>query len=144
MANRFGHAWVALTVALACHVADEAVTDFLSVYNPIVLDMRSRFSWFPMPTFTFGVWLAGLSALVALLLLLSPLAYRGAAFIRVIAYPYAALMLLNGIGHPAASLYLGRWAPGTTTAPLLLAASVWLFVTARGAGQHRHEHRAQL
>ncbi len=129
-AKRFGHAWVALTAALACHVADEALTDFLSTYNPIVRAARERFGWFPMPTFTFGVWLAGLCVLVVILLL-SPLAYRGSRALRLMALPYAAIMLLNGIGHLAGSMYLGRWAPGATTAPLLLVASIWLLTTAR-------------
>lgn len=140
--KRLGNAWVALTLALAGHVVDEAMTDFLSVYNPIVRSLRSRFGWFPMPTFTFGVWLTGLCVGVAVLLLASPLAYRGVRFVRAFAYPYAAIMLLNGLGHLAGSVYLGRWAPGATTAPLLLAASIWLFVAARGAREHPHEYRA--
>jgi hypothetical protein len=53
---RLGQAWVALTLALARHVADEALTGFLDVYNPIVRSMRDRVEWFPMPTFTFEVW----------------------------------------------------------------------------------------
>jgi len=33
---RFGFAWVLLSVALTLHVTDEALSDFLSVYNPAV------------------------------------------------------------------------------------------------------------
>ena len=43
----------------------------------------------------------------------------------------AAGMHLNGIAHLAASVYLDRWAPGATTAPLLIIVSVWLAVAAR-------------
>jgi hypothetical protein len=127
----FGRAWVALTFVLAAHVADEALTDFLSVYNPIVRAARVRVGWFPMPEFTFETWLTGLCLLVILLLALSPLAYRGSRVSRLAAYPYAVIMLLNGIGHLLGSVYLSRWAPGATTAPLLIAASIWLFVSAR-------------
>jgi hypothetical protein len=133
--SSFGPAWVGLTLALAAHVADEAVTDFLSVYNPIVRAARVRFGWFPMPEFTFAPWLTGLCALVILLLALSPLAYRGSRPLRLAAYPYAAIMLANGLGHLVASLYLGRWAPGATTAPLLIAASIWLFVSVTSEGR---------
>jgi hypothetical protein len=126
-ARAFGRAWVAMTLALAAHVADEALTGFLSLYNPIVLSARERFGWFPMPTFTFLPWLAGLIALVVLLLLLAPLAYRGHPFTRVAAYPFVIIIgLLNGLGHLTASVYFGRWAPGATTAPLLIACSIWL------------------
>ena len=126
--RRFGHAWLALTLALAAHVADEALTDFLSIYNPTVEAIRARYAWFPMPTFTFDVWITGLCAGVLVLLVLAPLAYRGALLTRVIAYPFAAIMLLNGVGHLAGSVYLGRWAPGATTAPVLLVASIWLLI----------------
>jgi uncharacterized protein with HXXEE motif len=127
----FGAAWLALTLTLAAHVADEALTGFLDVYNPIVLAARQRLPWFPMPTFTFGVWLAGLCALVALLLAMSPLAFRRAPIARVAAYPFAVIMLLNGIGHFAGSIYLRRWTPGTTTAAPLLVASAALLVAVR-------------
>lgn len=124
----FGHAWLALTIALACHVADEALTGFLDVYNPIVLAARDRFAWFPMPTFTFGPWLAGLIVAVVVLLALTPAAYARNRALRVFAIPYAAIMLLNGIGHLVGSVILQRWAPGATTAPLLLFASAWLLI----------------
>lgn len=133
-ATRFGRAWLMLTLALACHVVDEALTGFLAVYNPIVRAARARFGWFPMPEFTFGVWLAGLCVLVALLLAISPLAYRASRSIRLAAYPYAAIMVLNGCGHLVGSIYLARWAPGATTAPLLIAASINLFVAAGERG----------
>jgi len=129
--SRFGHAWLALTVTLALHVADEALTDFLGVYNPIVGNLRARLGWFPMPEFTFGVWIAGLCLLVVMLLLLTPLAYRRVTAIRVLACVYGVIMFLNGVGHLAGSLYLGRWAPGATTAPLLLVTSAWLLLEVR-------------
>jgi len=131
--DRFGTAWVALTLSLAAHVVDEALTGFLDVYNPIVRSLRARFGWFPMPVFTFDVWITGLCAAVLVLLALSPLAFRRSPFVRVAAYPYAALMLLNGVGHLIGSMYLQRWAPGATTAPLLIAASLWVLAAARRA-----------
>jgi hypothetical protein len=120
-----------LTLSLAAHVIDEAATGFLAVYNPIVRSLRARFVWFPMPVFTFEIWITGLCAVVVVLLAVSPLAFRRSPFVRLAAYPYAAIMLLNGAGHLIGSVYLGRWAPGATTAPLLIAASLWLFAAAR-------------
>jgi len=133
--HRFGLAWVALTLCLAAHVVDEALTGFLDVYNPIVQSMRARFPWFPMPVFTFDVWIAGLCLAVGVLFALSPLAYRQSPFLRVAAYPYAALMVLNGAAHLLGSVYLHRWAPGATTAPLLIASSLWLLAAAGSAQQ---------
>jgi hypothetical protein len=127
--SRFGDAWVALTLTLAAHVIDEAVTDFIGVYNPIAREVRARVGWFPMPELVFTTWLVGLCVLVVLLLALSPLAYHRSRALALLGRLYATIMLLNGIAHLLASVYLGRWAPGATTAPLMIATSIWLFST---------------
>ncbi len=119
-------AWLLLAGALAVHVADEAFTNFLDFYNPLVLSIRSRVPWFPMPEFTFGVWLAGLVVLVLVLVFLAPAVRRGAVGTRLGAWVLSAIMFLNGLGHLALSVYFQRWLPGATSAPLLLAASLLL------------------
>lgn len=139
--RRFGHAWVFLTIALAAHVADEAVTGFLPEYNRLVRAARARFGWYPMPEFTFDAWLTGLAAALLLLLALAPYAYRGSRALGVMAYIYGLIMFLNGVAHLGASVYLGRWAPGATTAPLLVAGGSWLLFVARGAGRARRPDR---
>ena len=126
VARRFGWAWVGLALLLGVHVADEALTDFLSVYNPAVEAIRQRLPWIPLPTFTFEIWLAGLILLVSALLLLSPCAFRGARWMVWPAYPLGVIMLLNGVGHLAGSIYLGRPMPGVYSSPLLLAAAAYL------------------
>ena len=131
---RLGHAWVALAVALALHVADEAFHDFLSVYNPTVQALRERLPWLPLPTFTFPVWLGGLIAGVLLLLALSRFAFRGARWIVLVSYPLGILMTFNAVQHFAGSIYLGRPLPGVYSSPILLAASLWLLHAARRTG----------
>lgn len=125
----FGPAWVALALALAVHVADEAANDFLAVYNPTVIALRDRIGFFPMPVFTFEVWITGLILGVLLLLALSPLAFRSSKSLGIFAYLLATLMLFNGLGHIAGSIYLHDWMPGVYSSPLLLAASIWLWVS---------------
>jgi len=124
--SRHAQAWSVLVGALALHVADEAVTGFLEFYNPLVLSIRSQVAWFPMPTFTFRVWLAGLVALVIGLAALNGAVRRGAPGTVLASWALAAIMFLNGLGHLGGSLYFARWLPGTTSAPLLLVASLWL------------------
>jgi len=127
--RQHGWAWVALCLALALH--DEAATDFLSVYNPAALAIRDRLPFLPIPVFTFRVWLTGLIAAVGVLLVLSTFSFRGSRWMRLASYPFAILMLFNGLGHVAGSLYLQRLMPGVYSAPLLLAASICLLVTTR-------------
>jgi hypothetical protein len=136
---RLGFAWIGLALALGLHVVDEATTGFLAVYNPTVIEARSRWSWFPMPTFAFNDWLFGLTAFVILLLTLSPLAFRNARGIRPIAYFLSAVMLLNAVGHTLAtiagrtfaSIRFQRPAPGFYSSPVLVVASVYLLVQLR-------------
>jgi hypothetical protein len=132
----FGRGWFALTVAFALHVFDEASTGFLAVYNPTVTSLRSRWGWFPMPTFEFREWLAGLMFGVAFCFALTPLASRGVRWLRPLAWFYAVLMFCNGLGHTLFSI-LGhtvqsvtfpRPAPGFYSSPFLFIGSVWLMV----------------
>jgi hypothetical protein len=125
-AARHANAWLTLVVILALHVTDEALTDFLSVYNPIVLQLRAAWSWFPMPTFTFGSWLGGLIVLVIVLALLTPAIRTGGWLVAGGSVVFGVLMFMNGVGHLAGSAYFRRWLPGATTAPLLLAGGTWL------------------
>ena len=132
-ATRHGWAWILLTAALACHVLDEAINDFLSVYNPSVVRIRAVLPWLPVPTFTFRAWILGLTFAVLALLSMSRFAFLGRRWIVPASYPYAAIMTANGLGHIAGSLYTQEFMPGVYSSPLLLAASIYLWRTAREA-----------
>jgi hypothetical protein len=130
-AARHARAWLLLVGALGVHVLDEALTGFLDFYNPLVRSIRSRAPWFPAPTFRFSDWLTGLIIAVLLLALLTPLVRRGGGGARAVSWAFSGVMFLNGVGHLAGSAYFRQWLPGTTSAPLLLAASVLLARAAR-------------
>ena len=72
-------AWLLLTAALAAHIADEATSGFLDLYNPTVRAIRERHPWLPLPTFTFPLWIALLALAVVGLLVLSYCVRCGAA-----------------------------------------------------------------
>lgn len=126
-AATFGLAWLAATAALALHVADEATHDFLAWYNPSVLRIRQLLGGFPFPpTFTFLPWLLGLMAGVLILGALTPLAYRGAPWLRLPGFALAAIHIGNGLLHLVGSMVVGRRVPGVLSAPLLLLSGGWL------------------
>jgi hypothetical protein len=126
-------AWIGLAGALALHVADEALTGFLPVYNAQVSSIRSKIPWVPLPTFTFPVWIGGLTLGILLMLGLSPLVSRGVGWVRIASLILAVLMVGNALGHVGASIYWGKLAPGVYSSPLLLIAAVALLVTASRA-----------
>ena len=121
-------AWLVLCLALAVHVADEALTDFLSFYNPSVDAIRRRLPLLPLPTFSFKSWLASLIFATIALLLLSHFVSRGLRWTIPASYAFGVFMLVNGILHIAWSLNVGRLMPGTYSAPLLIGASIYLLI----------------
>ena len=97
--NRNATVWPFMVIAVGIHVIDEALTDFLGFYNPLVSDLRTRFRFFPMPTFTFPVWIAGLTLAVSIGLALTSVVRRGGRVIRVVCGVLALLMIANACGH---------------------------------------------
>jgi hypothetical protein len=85
------------------------------------------------------VWLTGLIFLVLVLLALSPAMFRGAPWMRPVAYILAIVMIGNGLGHigatiagrTVATVRFPRPAPGFYSSPLVLAAAVWLIIQLR-------------
>ena len=90
------------------------------------------------------MWLTGHILVCGLLFCLTPVAVRGMRGLRPLAWAYAVIMFLNGmghtigtmLGHTVASVTFPRPAPGFYSSPLLFVASVWMMVrlrrTARG------------
>ena len=130
--RRFGWAWLMFAISLACHVMDEAAHDFLAVYNPNALWLRARFHLPFPPTFTFREWIVGLALGILLLLCLTPLAWRGAQWLRIVAIPLGLLVGIgNGLGHVVSSFYFRRMMPGVITGPLIIATGMLLVVAAQ-------------
>ncbi|HEY3458438.1 MAG TPA: hypothetical protein VGK64_27905 [Bryobacteraceae bacterium] len=132
--REFGVGWVTLCICFVLHIVDEALTDILSVYNPTVLALRAQLGWLPLPTFSLKAWLAVMVLVNVALLLLSPYAFRGARWMRPLAYGFAGIMILNGIGHvlgtiagqTVASVRFSRPMSGFYSSPFLLVAAIYL------------------
>ena len=131
--TRWGTAWIAMAVAVALHVTDEALTDFLPFYNRLVLTISDAIPWFPFPTFTFAVWLMGLIALIVVLFALTPFVFRGRKWMCYLSYTLGVIMVGNAIAHISASIHWGIWAPGVYSSPLVLAAALYLIFSTRRA-----------
>jgi hypothetical protein len=122
---RWAIAWACLAGALGLHVADEALTGFL----PFFVSLRDTYAWVPFPTFTFPVWLGGLITLVIILFALTPLVLRGHRWLRGLSYFLGGIMILNAVGHFLMAVWLGEFAPGVYSSPILLVAAIALLVT---------------
>lgn len=129
-----GRAWLLLTVAIALHVVDEALTGFLNVYNPTVAAIRAAVPWLPLPVFRFDAWLGGFFTGIAAMGLVTPFVFAGLRWTRTVAYVLAVFMVLNAcghvagtiLGHTAPSVQFERPMPGFYSSPFLLAAAIYL------------------
>ena len=130
--HRFGFAWLGFGLAVSIHVLDEATHDFLAFYNPNARAIRARFPFLPFPIFTLESFLASLAIAIAIFLCLSPFAFRGMRWARILAVPIALLAgVANAMGHTFSSIYYHRWMPGVYSSPLLMLAAIFLISTAR-------------
>jgi hypothetical protein len=125
--GHFGWAWLAATIALGLHVADEAAHDFLAWYNPRALRIRQVLGGLPFPpTFSFWPWLIGLMLAVLMLTALVPSAFAGERWLRSVAYFLSVVHIANGLLHLGAAIAARRTVPGVLSAPLLLLTGIWL------------------
>jgi hypothetical protein len=129
--RNLGIPWLLLCLALATHVADEIANGFLSAYQLALDALRDLVPYVKLPYVSLTVWLSAIIGIVALLLLLTPLAYRGARGMRTLMLWFIALLLANVIGHVGGSILAGRPIPGVYSAPVLTAACVYAIVAER-------------
>ncbi len=85
----------------------------------------------PLPTFSFGVWLAGLIMAVAALLLMSQYAFAGRPWMRPLSYFMFVFMLGNGSFHILGTVVTRQAVPGVYSSPILVLSGIFLFGAVR-------------
>lgn len=128
--NRNVLAWVLMIFTLAIHVFDEATSGFLIFYNQQVINIREQLGFFPIPNFTFEIWITGLIIGIIICFSLTPLVNRGGRFIRIFTIALGIIMIVNALLHMLGSIYFGTLIPGFWSSPLLLLTAS--FVVVRG------------
>lgn len=129
--DRLSAIYLLFVFSLMLHVADEAANNFLGFYNPLIMRIRERISFFPFPVFSFNLWIAGLSLLIIILILFTLLIYKRNRIIIFIIKIFSLLMILNGLGHIIGSIYYSRILPGFYSSPFLIGFSIYLLVITR-------------
>lgn len=104
--SRLHQSWLVLTLALTLHVAEGAVRDYLSFYNPLAMSLRDMMLWTWMPTFTFAAWLGGWIAILAVLYGMAWFAAYPARWMVWAAIAYAELMFLYAAAKLGFAIYL--------------------------------------
>ena len=136
--------------ALAVHIWDAAVHDFVGYYDATVLTLYGHFSYIPRLDFERRSWLEFPIALDLLLLALTPLVYRNLRWLRFLGYAFALLGLLVAIGHILLTIRGGTvpsvtfegTSPGFYSSPFLLFSSLYLLRSLQLAIPPRQDHKA--
>ena len=121
-------AWLLLSAVFAVHITDEAATHFLDLWNPAVAAMGM-----PALQFAFPIWITLLALAVIGSLIASHWVRRGTWWTIPASYAFAALMFSNGAAHLIFAIHRHAWVSGSITSPLLLIASLNLWLSARAS-----------
>lgn len=142
-ANRNVLAWFLLVSAVALHVVDETLSDFLPFWNQLVTRLRAELAFVPLPTFSFAAWLGGLIFAILVGYALIPAVNRGGKFVRVLTTALGILMILNASGHLLGSIYFGKILAGMWSSPFLLLASIFVIIQGfTGRWNSNSDHKA--
>lgn len=126
----FTSAWIFLTTSLTIHVLDEALHDFLSFYNPLVTSINEQ-SGTLFPVFRESQWLGGLIAGIIILFAMTYFVIRRKKWIAYLGVFFAVIMIVNGLGHIAGSIYFSEMIGGLYSSPLLIGGGVYLIWSIR-------------
>jgi hypothetical protein len=116
-------AFLVLVIAQAAHSVEEYWFRLYEVFPParfasglISSDLLTGFLVLNLGLIAFGIWCYAV-----------PVRRKLSVAIPLIWF-WIVLQILNGIGHPAASLLDRSYIPGTATAPFLLAIAIYLSI----------------
>lgn len=141
MASNWQRSWLGVALALGMHVVDEAMHSFLDWYNPIADSLQVQLGIPFPPTFTFPIWLGGLTLLVLTCVAVTPFFQPRRRWLVPIAVAWGVIHTGNGLLHIIASINAGRMVPGTWTAPLLLLTAPYLILESLRVRRPRAEIR---
>ena len=127
--DRLSIAYILFILSFLLHVIDEALNDFLDFYNPIVLRIREQFSFFPLPVFSFRLWISGLFLLILILLSITIFIYNRRRVFLFILKIFSYLMIMNGLWHIVGSIYYSKFLPGLYSSPVLIGFSIYFILT---------------
>ena len=131
--DRWTISWLLACVTFAIHIVDEALRGSFGFYSDMEAMMTNVMPSMHMAPFNFDVWLLNMSGSLLVLFLLTPLVYARNALMIPASFIFATFLTGNAALHLVMAVAQQRVVTGSETAPLMLAAGLFLFLsTARG------------
>lgn len=134
-------AWLVVCVVLAVHIVDEVVNGSFGLYEDVGRVLMIVFPSLELPPFQRDVWLVNLGGTLIVLFALTWWVRARSPLMATASYLLAAFATANGVLHLLAVAALKGLVPGAWTAPVLIAAGLYLFTSIPGRTQ-RNDVRA--
>lgn len=125
-------AWFSACLAFAAHILDEAMHGTFGFYSDLEAMVTNILPSMHMAPFNFEVWLINLTGTMLVLFALTPLVRARNPLMVPASYLFAAFLTANASLHIVMAITRERFVTGSLTAPLVIAAGLFLFIaTAR-------------
>lgn len=122
-------AWFSACVAFAAHIFDEAMHGTFGFYSDVEHMVTSIMPSLHMAPFNFEVWLINLTGTMLVLFALTPLVRARNPLMAPASFIFAAFLSANAALHLVMAITRQQVVTGSITAPFVLAAGLFLFVS---------------
>ena len=126
--DRWTIAWLLAGAAFAAHIVDEAMSGTFGFYSDLERLLTEFMPSLNVVPFNFNVWLMNIAGAVIVLFLLTPLVRVRHPVMIPASFLFAAFLTGNSALHLLMAMTRGTLVTGSVTAPLMLAAGLFLFL----------------
>lgn len=135
--DRWTLAWLLACIVFAIHIFDEAMNGTFGFYSDLERLVTELLPSLNIVPFNFEVWLVNIAGTLAILFLLTPLVRAQNPLMIPASFLFAAFLSGNSALHLLMAMSRGSLVTGSVTAPLMLAAGLFLFLaTASGSARN--------
>ena len=127
--SRWAIAWFLCCTVFGLHIIDEGLHGSFGFYSDLERLLTILVPSLNITPFNFDLWLVNMTGTVLVLFLLTPLAARGYSIMVPASFAFAAFLSGNAAFHMLMAFGRGEVITGSLTAPVLLAAGLFLFLS---------------
>ncbi len=127
--SRWTAAWLVSCMVFCLHIIDEGLNGSFGFYSDLERMLTALMPSLSITPFNFEVWLVNMTGTLLVLFLMTPLVARGSALMVPASFAFATFLSGNAALHMLLALGRGEVVTGSLTAPPMLLAGLFLFLS---------------
>jgi hypothetical protein len=135
--SRWPVAWLIACTVFCLHIIDEGLHGSFGFYSDLERLLTILAPSLNITPFNFDVWLVNMTGTLLALFLLTPLTARGHRLMVPASFAFATFLSGNAALHMLMAFGRGEIVTGSLTAPFMLAAGLFLFLSTGKAAPQR-------